>query len=98
MKVTEYVPSFIELDVPRFEGELKGGLGQLTGLPFMERWWAAPGFYQFVRTLNPALPEESYLLLAEFEGGKRYYVVARLEGTDVELATRALPRWKGPVK
>jgi hypothetical protein len=92
VKVTEYVPAFIELDVPRFCGEVES-LEQLTRLKWMERWWAAPGFYQFSRTLDHG---DTYLLLAEFDGGKHYHVVARLEGTDVEEKTRALPLWKGP--
>jgi hypothetical protein len=97
MKVTQYVPAFIELDIPRFEGEVSD-LARLTQLKWVQRWWAAPGFYQFSRSLNPSVLPESptYLLLAEFGGGERYYVVAFLSGPDLEAKTRALPLWKVP--
>jgi hypothetical protein len=99
MKVTQYLPASLELDLPRFEGEVSD-LAHLTQLKWVQRWWAAPGFYQFSRSLNPSVlgrsPPPTYLLLAEFEGGARYYVVALLSGPDLEAQTRALPLWKVP--
>jgi hypothetical protein len=89
MKVLQYIPAFIEISAP-FAGEVQS-LAELTGLDFVARFWREPGFYQFSKT--PAAEGDDYLLMAEFEEGARWYVVARLSGADVEVRTGVLPLW-----
>lgn len=88
MKVRQLVASYLEEGSPL-------NLEELTLLPWVKKFWVLPGFHQFVRT--PSGPG-CYLLLAEYDGGRHYMVVALLEGSEVDQLTRALPLWKGPVK
>ena len=90
MKVTQHRPTFIQSDEPIWRGEV-ASVPELTALPFVTRFWAAPGFYQFsVVRDHPAL---SVLLMAEYQGGRSAFVVARISGEDALERLRALPEW-----
>jgi hypothetical protein len=88
MKVTQHRPAFISGGEPPWRGEVES-IPELTMLPFVQRFWAAPGFYQF----SVARDHQPNLLMAEFSGGMHAYVVARISGPDAEERLRPLPEW-----
>lgn len=90
MKVIQHRPGIFALERAPLEGEV-GSIPELTQLEWVKNFWVAPGFYQFSRS---AAGEEGYLLLAEYAGGRRAYVVAQLSGPDAERLTRVLPAWE----
>jgi hypothetical protein len=89
MKVTQHRPDFISGAEPPWRGEVES-IPELTMLPFVQRFWAAPGFYQF----SMARDHEPNLLMAEFSGGGHAYVVALVSGPDVRERLGALPEWR----
>jgi hypothetical protein len=88
MRVTQHRPAFIESDEAIWRGEV-ASVPELTALPFVQTFWAAPGFYQF----SVARDHEPLLFMAEYRGGMHAFVVARISGPDAIGALRALPEW-----
>jgi hypothetical protein len=93
MKVSQHYPTFFE-GFPVVEAEV-GTLLELVGLDFIAAWPLKPGFYRFSLERNAA--PDYHLLLAEFEEGRKWYVVARLEGEDL-YPFRVLPPFDPPTK
>jgi hypothetical protein len=89
VKVTQHLPAFKESDLPPFQGEV-ASLPELTRKIFVQRFWKAPGFTRFTKSPDGA---GGLLLMAEFDGGKKAYVVASLEGADLDKVTKVLPLW-----
>jgi hypothetical protein len=89
MTVTQHRPAFFSLEEPPWRGEVES-VQELIRLPFVERFWSAPGFYQF----SVARDRKPFLLMAEFGGGAHAYVVATLNGPDARGHLGPLPEWK----
>jgi hypothetical protein len=88
MKVTQHRPAFIFGGEPPWRGEVES-VPELTMLPFVQRFWVAPGFYQF----SVARDHQPNLLMAEFSGGAHAYVVALVRGPDAAERLGPLPEW-----
>jgi hypothetical protein len=95
VKVTEHHPAYVE-GFKTWQGEVKS-LPELVGLKFIERWVFEPRFYRFSLSRNTHGTSTHHLLMAEFDRGKVWWVVARLEGEDF-APFAGLPEWHAPEK
>jgi len=95
LKVTEHHPAYVE-GFPRWQGEVKSLL-ELVNIKFIERWVMQPNFYRLSLSRNPHGTSNYHLLMAEFDGGKVWWVVAKLEGEDLSPFS-GLPSWQAPPK
>jgi hypothetical protein len=95
IKVTQYYPSFFE-GFNAWSGEV-GTLEELLAIGFIARWTEMPEFYRFSlhRHYVPQdhfgpndPPENISLLMAELKGGREWWVVAKLEGEDLNAFGR----------
>jgi hypothetical protein len=95
VKVTEYHPAFVESS-EIWQGEIKS-LPELVKIKFIERWICEPNFYRLSLSRNPHGTPNYHLLMAEFDRGKVWWVVAKLEGEDLAPFS-GLPNWHAPEK
>jgi hypothetical protein len=93
VNVTQHIPTFIEGDAATAEVHTLAGL---LALPWIERWLFQPDFYRPALIRRNGLGPD--LLIAEFEGGAHWYVIAYLYGEDVARLTVGLPEWEEPKK
>jgi hypothetical protein len=91
MKVIQYRHTFIDSPHPLWEGEVDS-VTQLTALPFVQRFWATPGFTRF-SVARGDYPAVAIILMAEYRDGEQAYVVALISGPDALGRLRALPEW-----
>ena len=93
MKVRQHIPTFFS-GFDQQEAEVNT-LEELQALEFVQRWTTLPGFDRFSVELNYGAPEvPCHLLMAEFNEGKKWWVVAYLSGqTDL---VQHLPEWRPP--
>ena len=82
MKVTQHRPAFFE----GFENEVieVNTKEELLNIKFIKNFSEQPNFYRYSITDN--------CLMAEFENGKKWWVVAHLEDFD----SLDLPKWQPP--
>jgi hypothetical protein len=92
MKVRQHIPTFFS-GYRQDEAEVNS-LEDLRALEFIQRWTTLPEFYRFSVHRNYDAPEMPCdLFMAEFNQGKKWYVVAYLTGeTDL---VQQLPEWVG---
>jgi hypothetical protein len=64
------------------EGEAKN-TGELVRLPFVWDWPLLGGFARF--SLERHFRSDTHLLMAEFDNGQKWFVVAYLQGPEEEL-------------
>jgi len=96
MKVKQHIPNFV--DAGAYEAEVRTG-AELREVDFVKTWTLDPGFYRFSvhrnYWANPrAEVEQTHLLLAELNGGAKWWVVAYLTGPDALDAIADFPDWK----
>lgn len=91
MKVTQYFPAFFE-GFDKTETEVST-LRELLALDFIAHSTRLDGFYRF--SLSRNTENDFHLLLAEFDAGRRWHVIARLEGKDLD-PFRGLPNFDPP--
>ena len=95
MKVSQYHPAYVE-GCELWQGEVRN-LPDLVGIKFIERWIMEPNFYRLSLNRNPQGAPNHHLLMAEFDGGKVWWVIAKLEGEDLAPFS-GLPNWHAPEK
>jgi hypothetical protein len=95
VKVIQHIPSSFEGFEPE-NHEVKNER-ELLALPFIARWKENPKFHCFSLDRNywppkGTLGEPVHLLMAEFDQGYEWWVVAKLTGED-GLEFAGLPDW-----
>lgn len=65
----------------------------LLALPWVQRWSQGPGFYRFSESPGETMDFETRLLMAEFDEGRKWWVVAYLRGDRTNL-----PVWEEPTR
>jgi hypothetical protein len=98
IKYRQHRPTFFE-GFENLEGEV-ANLEELLKLEFITNFTQTPGFHRFSRGTEVDSPEHHGILctlMAEYQGGYEWWVVAYLwPGTAEELA--GLPRWEAKYK
>jgi len=85
MKITRYVPTFVDLDEPPLICKF-GTLEELKTIPFVYNFTKDPNFYRFSVSDNR--------LMAEYIGGKKWWVIGYL---DIDATNELiLPKWTRP--
>lgn len=86
MKVKERCPNFVAHDPDDLRESDFNSVEELHNIDWIKRWITDPGFYRLsVRGSRD--------LMCEYDGGKRFYFIARLEDNSV-----GLPQWVRPEK
>jgi len=67
-------------------------LSELLNIEFLKSWTAAPGFHQFSHSFYA---NDCARLFAEFDQGKKWWVIAHLTGSNLPEIISPLPKWKG---
>jgi hypothetical protein len=98
MRVRQHIPSFFEGFEPRrtyvFNTE------DLEGLEFIRHWSEEQMFHRFAvhrhyfHRHGHGEDEDVHLMLAEFDGGKQWWVIAYLEGDDSLEILAKYPEWE----
>lgn len=95
-RVAQYLPAFVSDEIARASASADTR-AELEALPFVKQWTADPAFHRLSLSdaklrapwdRDAALPA----LMAEMDGGARWYVVAGLE----RPALYDLPTWEAP--
>jgi hypothetical protein len=92
MKIRQHLPSFCE-GFEVYQGEFETP-AELLKLPFLARVDSMPDFYRLVVHRHYS-DDDTHLLMAELEEGRVWYVLAWLQGPDLE-ALSGLPDWEPP--
>ena len=108
MKVRQHIPGFVDNDPVITEVD---SATQLLALPFVQNWKHGPpflsdkGFHRFSvhrnywgNTEQDPKTQQIHLLLAEFDQGYQWWVVANLTGSDSLDVLRDLPDWEAKEK
>jgi hypothetical protein len=85
MKITEHAPSFVSLETGTNVQDFNT-LEELLEIPFVKKWSTEKNFYRF-SLADYALNFQ--LLVAEFNDGKRWFIVGFIENCNIDL-----PQWK----
>ena len=92
MRVRQHIPSFVDGVEPAktyvFNAEA------LEKLEFIHRWSEQQMFYRFAVHRNYF--DDMHLMLAEFDGGKHWWVIAYLKGDDSLKILAKYPEWENP--
>ncbi len=96
MKVRQHIPDSWDSASREAVAEVDS-LEELLALEFVDRWTADPHFYRFSVSWNFGGADKCYLLMAEMDEGKKWWVVAYLSGeTDLlQDLLQHLPEWTG---
>ena len=89
MQVHQHIPSFVDGITP-IEAEVNT-LAELEALEFVERWKKRATFHRL--SIHWDYADHTHLLMAEFEEGRRWWVVAKLIGEDAQMCA-PLPGWE----
>jgi hypothetical protein len=91
VKIHQYRPAFF-VGFENYVGEL-GSLAELHALEFLQGIQTDPDFYRF--SLHRHYVGDIHMLLAELSQGRKWWVMAYLEGSDLEPFNE-LPEWQPP--
>lgn len=88
-RIVQHIPAFVELmDDPIPEATFES-LEDLLNVAFVKRWSESKRFYRFSYKRG--------LLMAELEGGTKWWVVGRMTNFSEEmLKSLNLPQWERP--
>lgn len=94
MRVRQHVPSFVDGVDP--EKTYVFSPEELERLEFVRRWKDQQMFYRFAihRHYYQSSGEDTHLMLAEFDHGKQWWVVAYLRGPDSLKILAKYPDWE----
>lgn len=90
IRLVEHIPTFIETDTPPKRDDVDT-VTELLDLGWVRRWRDGRGFFRF------SLSSDTELLIAEFDGGARWFVVGTIytkRGVGADVS--ALPTWTPP--
>jgi hypothetical protein len=92
--VRQYRPSFFEgFKAEECDIETAHDLMQIE---WIAKWAEDPGFYRFSISHPYKAYLEHFLLMAEFEAGAIWWVVAYIKGDPTHPFFETFPRWKHP--
>lgn len=93
MRVRQHIPNFAEGFEP--EKTYVFTADELERLEFIHNWTQHQMFYRFAVHRHYYRHEDDiHLMLAEFDGGKEWWVIAYLEGEDSLKILAKYPEWE----